>query len=346
MVLINVERLKRCIVNKVETQLTSLRLLCVTVHGTFLVPCNISNMQAVSLSKKRRRSLALLSSKNMPNTKEPTFIDKVQEWLSNVKKRISIDELVRDYSLGEEDEDHLVFRPDGLVYFIWLLIVLVASLYTVIEVPLRAAFSPAEWDYATIGIQQYGTVAILVDIIFVVDIYLRLFHFGVHVRGSNAIYRELFQVIYITSWFPVDAITAVPLTSVSVLMDSGASLRKVSASSIMRKSMIFSHLSVNNHLLQAAGIFKLFRVFRVVCYYFELENFFSTTSLLSGNGAAKRIRMLLLTLVTFCFFSGCIFFQLNTDGSAENNTMNRFIQSFYFLFQTVMTVGEFSATRQ
>ena len=50
--------------------------------------------------------------------------------------------------------------------------------------------------------------------------------------------------------------------------------------------------------------------------------------------------MLLITLVTFCFFMGCLFFQLNTDGSAANNTVNRFIQSLYFLFQTVMTVGE------
>ena len=174
-------------------------------------------------------SLALLSAKNMPKLKELTFLEKVQDWTESVRKRISIDELVREYSLNEDDEEHVVFRPDGLVYFCWLVIILAASVYTVVEVPLRAAFSPSEWDYSAFGIPQYAPVAVVIDVIFILDIYLRLFHFGVHVRGSVAIYRELFQVIYITSWFVLDAITAIPLTSVSVLVaDSGAPLRRVS----------------------------------------------------------------------------------------------------------------------
>ena len=210
----------------------------------------------------------------------------------------------------------------------WDLALVVILCYNGYVIPLRLAFeredpmtSPVFW------------LDRLIDFIFLADVVLN-FRTGTVTRTGHVVYKDLMWR-YLTSWFLLDLVSAVPyeLVLLAVTGEVSTTSAALQAPKLLRTARIFK-------------VFKVLKLFRLV----RLKHIFSRFE------KALVIKHSVSTVMKFCcsiFFiahwCACIFYAIgaNTQGSwldkqglsTVDDLSTLYVASFYWSLSTITTIG-------
>jgi len=212
-------------------------------------------------------------------------------------------------------------HPQGRFRRHWDQLLAIGVLYTLIAVPIEVAFDSTDITFRVVGI--------LLDIVFILDI---AFTFRTSYREVNDEYVRDFDQIainYLTTWFALDLIAAIPINTIFAIISSYVS------------SQIQSYLS----------LIKLLKVFRIV----RLRHLFHS---LAGTRFSNLLYGFVFVggFVLVAHWLACIFWKVaeleNEIGSVswasvqqslpnpfDRPDTEKYSTSFYWAITTIATLG-------
>ena len=242
----------------------------------------------------------------------------------------------------KDDERHIIFSPDSTFRKWWDLFLLAGLLYYALVIPFRASFWRTKWNVLTEGDYLLLGLDWCVDIFFVSDIYMRLFHFArpnPDARDFPVLSRSVFRQEYLNDGFILDCISSLPLELLIIF----------GLTSIGGENILFLRLI---HLIRLRHFFAYFRNASV---WFEEK-------VGSFQGYAFVISQLLLTALLLFHIVGSLWYffgdseadvgcrgLLNTnetcswvtvdDNLQDKSRSSRYTRSYYWALLTGTTVG-------
>ena len=179
--------------------------------------------------------------------------------------------------------DAHVYNPGSKRILFWNISIFFVSLYLFAEIPFRLAT------------RNSGSplVQILIEIILLIDIYFRYNHFGVIIRSTPCLKRKTIRKLYARGWMSVDALTALPFWTFS---------------------LVYSPLNV---LGDAVHILRLIRLHS---YYVKIKYFFEDQSGVGGNDAIRRMPLIVAMMSMMCWLGGSFYVGIREIGATGTDS--------------------------
>jgi len=194
-----------------------------------------------------------------------------------------------------------MINPESKFLIYWNLIILVASVYIAIEIPLVLVFQATEgWFLEIINWICTG--------IFLADIVLN-FNIAIYSKGKLVHDRKYVASKYLKGWFIIDVIAAVPLN-------------------VFFKSYRFITLSKLFRLLRLTRLLKLIRVTGV----------FQKTASSRINPAILRLFILVFWVLMIAHFISCLWIWV-AHQDADLDIISQYIRAYYWTVTTLATIG-------
>lgn len=205
-------------------------------------------------------------------------------------------------------EDIPIIHPDSKVRYYWDFIILIATLYLAIEIPLSLVF-------VLPGSPALSIINTLVGIIYVADIGMR-FNIGIDEQGRIITDRRKIASRYLHGWFPVDLLAAMPL---GVFL-SGT---KLSSLSKLAKMLRFNRL------------LKLVRA----------DTTIRNVAGRHANPAIVRLGLLVFWVLMAAHIISCGWIAIEGN-PLDLSQRDQYIRAFYWTVTTLTTIGYGDITPQ
>ncbi|MDA3940561.1 MAG: ion transporter [Spirochaetia bacterium] len=191
--------------------------------------------------------------------------------------------------------------PDSRIRYLWDSIVLITAIYSAIVIPLIIIFD-------IFGVLFCNVSTIIITGIFLGDIIVN-FNTAIYSRGKYILDRKEVARKYLSSWFLIDFLAAIPVYSLSKLLTIGR-LGKIIG--ILRLNRLLKLLRINKSLKRLGGQ-KI-------------------------NPSIFRLFLLVFWVLMAAHTIGCGWIMM-TGNSDNLNSLDLYIRAFYWTTTTLTTIG-------
>lgn len=198
-----------------------------------------------------------------------------------------------------------MIHPDNHWKRRWDLLIILITLFTVVEIPVRLAF-PGVWRSSLLWSELFITFCFSIDI-------LLNFFTSVHWKGQLLDDRKSVARLYKRTWLPVDILSAFPffLLTGKLFLEAGHALRFL-------------------HLLQLNRLLKLFR-FRAYAKGVQKQHVI--------NPGLYRLLFFVVLISIVAHWIACIWILLGGAKDAGGDEWNQYSYALYWAITTLTTVG-------
>jgi hypothetical protein len=207
-----------------------------------------------------------------------------------------------------------MIHPDAPWKRLWDLLIFIAITYFAIEVPLRIVL-----HYKIDA--QVALYERIIQILFMIDVVLnfRTSYFAERTLISD---KSLVARKYLTSWFPVDFLSAFPFD-----LFGGFFYQYFGLTDTLRIL----------RLLRAIKVFELFRSLRLLAMGGNEEYQYKALEVI--NPATFRLTFFIYWTGLFAHWVACGWIRLNPNFLADQDRTTRYIRSLYWSVTTLTTIG-------
>lgn len=270
--------------------------------------------------------------KSKDNTYKPLEIFKIsnnQVTLKDEEYQYNKSNLEFIYFSVDYTNSYLIFKPTLLFFIIWDYISILLILYQCFMIPFRIFFIISSTNDTVLNIFEFTQ-----DFFFLIDIIIN-FNLGYISKGVLVLNRKRIFFNYVKFWFWLDFISSFPF-QIFIDFENYSSFRVITT-----EDSIGIHEFVS--LLRIIKIVKLFKL-KSRIYDMRINFIYRFLIIILGN------RIYLLTIefikififiIIFIHWISCIwyYFQYKDSQYMDSSPIENYINSFYFIFITVLTIG-------